>query len=272
MSALEFTVNYLLHTNTPVIQNIVDAIHCRYTSSLFPVKDLTKVLESVKEEHQITALFGLNSIHHYYPLLESFMTSDAMVIHVPFRSWKEFEVFRIEPFPFSVNSSVMMLNLPSSVVLVNRDYILHATGLISELDTCRTEHLNQYICSASHFAFLPVTGGDCEVMLTQSDASKGVEVCPCHYLVPRPLFHRRSSGFHYFFFTQLHVVSVVCPEGITYKKVTGHLAIHIACFLCSSNFICPEKLHEGFTSSMDIPVFPLGILLTFNISTVKVSD
>ncbi len=86
LPALESAINSILHTNTLVIQNVVDADCGRKTSSLFPVRDLQRALEIGVEDHQLTPLFDLHAINHYYPLLESFMTSEAIVIHVPFQS------------------------------------------------------------------------------------------------------------------------------------------------------------------------------------------
>ncbi len=81
----------------------------------------------------MTPLFDLPLIHYYYPLLESFLTSDAIVIHVPFKSQDEFEVYRLKPFPFSLNQSIMELDLPASVVMVRSDFSFYAIGTFSDL-------------------------------------------------------------------------------------------------------------------------------------------
>ncbi len=124
LPALESAVSSVFHINTLAIQNVVDADRGRETSSLFPVEDLQRVLMKGEEEHQLTPLFAAHVIHHYYPLLESFLTSDAIVILVPFKSKEDFYVFRIQPFPFSVNGSVMIMDLPGSVVLIRKDFSL----------------------------------------------------------------------------------------------------------------------------------------------------
>ncbi len=202
LPALESAINSVLHINNLVVQNVVDADRGRVTSSLFPVKDLQRVLMKGEKEHQLTPLFAVHAIHHYCPLLESFLTSDAIVIHVSFKSKDDFDVFHIQPFPFSVNGSVMVMDLPASVVLIRKKKSLFATGQFSGLGACKTEHHDLYLCSASLFAFLPLTGGVCEVVLTQTDAYKAVELCPFRHTALRPLFHMRFYGFHYFFFTQ----------------------------------------------------------------------
>ncbi len=98
LPALENAVNSVLHINILAIQNVVDADRGRVTFSLFPVKDLQRVLMKGEKEHQVTPLFAAHAIHHYYPLLESFLTSDAIIIHVPFKSKDDFNVFHIQPF------------------------------------------------------------------------------------------------------------------------------------------------------------------------------
>ena len=84
LSNLENIVNSLLHTNLLVIQNLVDTARGRMISFLFPVKDLLHTLNIGKKDFDLSPLFHSRSIQHYYPLLESVLTSDAVVIHVPF--------------------------------------------------------------------------------------------------------------------------------------------------------------------------------------------
>ncbi len=98
LHALESTINSVLHTNNLVIQNVVDTDHDRVTSSLFPVKDFQRVLMKGEKEHQLAPLIAAHAIHHYYPLLESFLTSDAIVIHVPFKSKDDSYVFTYNLF------------------------------------------------------------------------------------------------------------------------------------------------------------------------------
>ncbi len=115
-------------------------------------------------------------MHHYYPLLESLLTLDAIVIHVPFKSKDDFDVFHLQSFPFSVSGSVMIMYLPASVVFIRKYFSLFVTIQFSDPGACKTEHHDLYLCSASLFAFLPLTGGVCEVVLTQTDASKALEL------------------------------------------------------------------------------------------------
>jgi len=267
---MENAVNSLLHTNQLIIQNVVDAANGRVTSALFPVKDFLYALDIGKKEYELTPLFDLQGIHHYYPLLESILTTDAIIIHVPFQSQDVFEVHQIEPFPFSVNGTIMTLDLPPSIVLISKDFALYAVGQLTDLQRCKTEYLHLYHCPASLFAFLPITGGVCEVVLTQKDASKALSLCPYTQLAPKPVFHRTFFNHHYFFFTQAFYVSIVCPEGPVYKEVSGHFAVLIACYLRSANLTTfPSKLHQGFSANVSSKIFPLTSLDNVNFSTIR---
>ncbi len=82
--ALENVVNSLMHTNQQIINNVVDAANGRVTPTLFPVRDFMHALELRKKECGLTPLFDIRGIHHYYPLLTSFITTNDIVIHVPF--------------------------------------------------------------------------------------------------------------------------------------------------------------------------------------------
>ncbi len=96
--ALESAVNSVLHINTLAIQNVVDADVVGW-----PLLSSLSVLMNGEKEHQLTHLFVAHAIHHYSNLLESLLTSDSIVIHVPFKSKDDFDVFLIQPFPFSVS-------------------------------------------------------------------------------------------------------------------------------------------------------------------------
>ncbi len=89
------------------------------------------------------------------------------MIHVPFQSNDVFEVHEIEPFPFPVYGSLMTLDLPPFIVLISADFTMYVKGSVNDLQKCRAKYLSYYHCPSSLFAFLPITGGVCEVVPTQ---------------------------------------------------------------------------------------------------------
>ena len=271
LPALENAVNSLLHANQQIITNVVDAAHGRVTPSLFPVKDFMHALELGEKEYGLTPLFGIQGIHHYYPLLTSFLTTNEIVIHVPFQSDDLFEAYSIEPFPFAANGSTLVLNLPPSIVIISKDFKLYAAGSSSDLKQCRSEYLSYYHCPASLFAFLPISGGVCEVVLTQKHSEKALSLCPYTTIEPKPLTHKTFFNHHYFFFTTSFYISIVCPEGTEYKEVSGHLAVYFACYVHSANLSTfPSKLHQGFVGDITTTrIYSLTTLNNIHISSVK---
>lgn len=271
LSALENVVSSLLHTNHRITRNIVDAAMGRVTTSLFPEKDFKRTLEIGRRVFDLSPLFDVHLIHHYYPLVESVLTTEAIVIHVPFKSTEIFELYRLEPFPFTVNDTVMILDAESSLVLVKDDFSVYATDKFSTLGGCRSEYQNLYFCPSSLFAFLPTKkGGSCEVVLTKEDASAALSLCPYKQLVPKIMFHKSFHGHHYFFFTESLYVSVKCPNGSAYQEVSGHFAVLNVCSLKSDNFhVFPEKYHEAFISNITSPIFQISTLNNLNITKMK---
>ena len=271
LPALENAINSLLHVNQQIVTNVVDAVHGRVTPALFPVQDFTHALEVGKMEYGLTPLFDIRGIQHYYPLLESFITTDAIVIHVPFQSKDVLEVHQVEPFPFSVNNTLMTLDLPPSIVLISADFSLYAAGSVNDLQHCKTTYLHYYYCPASLFAFFPITGGVCEVVLTQANSEKALELCPYTTVAPKPLFHKTFFSHHYFFFTRPFYISILCPEGTVYKEVSGHLAVYFSCHVRSANLTTfPSKLHQGFVGNSSLArIYPLTSLNNIHISSIK---
>ncbi len=169
-----------------------------------------------EKEYGLTPLFDIRDIHRYYPLLTSFITTNDILLHVPFQSNDVFEVHEIEPFPFAVNGSLMTLDLPPSIVLISADFTMYATGSVNDLQKCRTEYLSYYHCLSSLFAFLPITGGVCKVVLTQRVHKHALELCQYTTLVNNTkLFHKTFFYHHYFFFTKPFYISIVCLSRCT---------------------------------------------------------
>ena len=74
----------------------------RVNTSLFPVEDFKHDLEIRRMGYKLSPLFDDHMIHHYDPLVdESGLITEAIVIHVSFKSQDIFNLHRLEPFPFS---------------------------------------------------------------------------------------------------------------------------------------------------------------------------
>lgn len=64
---------------------------------------------------------------------------------------------------------------------------------------------------------------------------------------------------------------MVRPEASTYNSVSGHLAIHVVCFLRSALLnTYPERLQEEFLSNNFFLIYPLESLLILKMSHLSV--
>ena len=270
LPALENAVNGLLHANQQIITNLVDATNGRVTPTLIPVKDFEYALEVGKKEYGLHPLFDLRGIQHYYAVASSLVTTDSIVIHIPFKSGDVLDVHQVEPFPFLANDTLMVLDLPPSIVVISTDFTLYATASVAELQRCKTSTIEHFYCPASLFAFLTITGGVCEVVLTQADATKALELCPYTSLSQESLFHKTFFHHHYFLFSSPMYISIICPDGTQYKEVSGHLAIYFSCNVRSSNLTTfPSNLHKGFIGNSSARIYPLSSLDNIHLSNIK---
>ena len=223
---------------------------------LLPLSCLLRIycipLTLAEKRHKLTPVFTGADVLHYYPLFSAMLTSDAIVVHVPFLSQNVYNIHRIEAFPFAVNDSLLTIDLPDSIVLTNQGLTLYSTMTYEDLSECKSEQAGVYFCAATLFAFVPVKeDGVCEVTLTQIDASRCVSLCPYKHVVSKPFFHKSFMGHHYFFLTRTMSVTVTCAKGSVHSRVTGHFAILKQGTLHSASVtIHPETLHEGFVSSI----------------------
>lgn len=269
LHVFEASLNSVLSINEAIIRNLVDAVNGRVTTSLFPVEDLLHTLEIGQSTYKLTPLYSQDMIQHYYPLLESTLTTDAIIINIPFKSLDHFDAYEVTTFPFSVNNSVMILDMNPSLVLIAKDFALYAVGDLAALMHCKSSYLHLYHCSSNQFAFLPVVKGICEVALTRSEASAALSLCPYKHVVSQPIFHRNFHGFHYFYFTENFYVSVTCPEGNTYEEVIGHYAVQDACHVRSSKLTTyPSRFHLAFTAKLSYRVFPVTSLMNLTRSRI----
>ncbi len=185
----------VLSVNDENIANMIDAVHGRVTSSLFPPYDLVKIINIDHRNYSFQPLYLSDMSQYHFPLLEASLTNEAIVVHVPFRSTEVFTAFEIAPFPFSVEDSVLTLYMSSSLVLIAKDYTFCSTNSYSDLNPCKSSFPRKYHCSAL-FAFLSISGGVCDISLTRQSASDALSICPYRHLTPTPVFHKNFHGLH----------------------------------------------------------------------------
>ncbi|XP_050710223.1 uncharacterized protein LOC126994997 [Eriocheir sinensis] len=110
LHVLENVISSVATANQQVISNMVDAAHGRVTPALFPLHDLRTTVQIGYQNYSLTPLFTPDMSQYFYPLIESSLTTDAIIIHVPFQTADVFEAHEIVPFPFSAKDSVLALD------------------------------------------------------------------------------------------------------------------------------------------------------------------
>ena len=273
LSSLENLVRNVIHMNKQLLSNVVDASHSRVSPSLLPVEDLLHALSVGEETYNLKPILGKTGLVHYYPLLSAMLTSDSIIVIIPFKSDHTFLAHSIVPFPTSINKTIITLDLPSMVVVMNEQRTLYTTTSHEEFETCKVERFGISYCPASLFAFLPVDpAGVCEILLTMQDASRCLSLCPYTQLVYRPFFHKSFLDHHYFLFIDPTYVSVSCQSNHTVQKVSGHFAILKLCTLRSKEVnTLPERLQEGFITNASKLIVNLDALdkLVFNSTSIQ---
>ena len=271
LSSLENLVRNIIRLNERLLTNMVDASHSRVTPSLMPVEDLLHALRLGDRQYKLKPIYSETDIAHYYPLLSSIVTDDAIVIIVPFQSDHKFEAHSVVPFPTLINNTVITLSLNDMIVAINDQRTLFATLSHDEFHTCKAERFGLYFCPASLFAFLPVDPtGICEISLTQQDVSRCLSLCPYHQLASKPFFHKSFLDHHYFLFTAPTYVSVKCRTNFTVTQVEGHFATLKMCSLRSKAVnTLPEKLQKGFIAKTPTLLYRLNMLDDLNATSIQ---
>ena len=269
IQVLSSVLDAVLVTNSDIVANMVDAVRGRVTPSLLPLEDLETILDIGSRNYSFEPLYTIERSQFYYPLLDASLTKSDIAVHIPFKSRDSFHAYEVVPFPFLAGNSTLSLDLTPSLVLISKDYAVYASTALTELGSCRSSFVRTYHCSASLFAFLPVSGGVCELALTHQLASNALSLCPYKQLPSPSVFHKNFHGFHYFYFGRPLYISVVCPESTVYLEVSGHYAVAEACHVRSSNITTyPSRVHLAFTANVSHSVFPIQSLANLKVSNI----
>ncbi len=113
LHVLDAVLTSVLSVHDKIIANKIDTVDGWVTPSLFPLHDLIKIISIGHRNYSFQPLYSSDMSQHYYPLLEASLTTDAIAVHVPFTSTEVINAFEIVPFPFSVEDSVLTLDMSS---------------------------------------------------------------------------------------------------------------------------------------------------------------
>ncbi len=156
LHVIETIISSVSEVKEEIITDMIDAAHGRVIPSLFPLPDL---IDTINKNCSFQPLYPPDMSQYYFPLLEASLTTEAIIVHIPFQSREVFEAFKVIPFPFSAENSVLTVDMPSSLALVAKDYTFYSTSSFSDLQFCKSSFPHKYHCSASQFAFLSISGG-----------------------------------------------------------------------------------------------------------------
>ena len=218
-----------------MMQNVVDAAHGYVSSNLLSIQDLKYAINVAREKYALTPIFTTEEIIHYYPLLNSFLTTDSIVINILFRSSHRYQLFEIEPFPMMLNNSMYMLDGSKTLVLTNDEHSSYAKMSNEDLkDKCHTNSIGIYYSPSSMFSLIPVREtGVCEMQLLMTNSTRSLDICPYKQIVKGSFHHTLFMNKHYFIFPEFVEVTIRCPEGHTYKRVKGIIQVRRECALTS---------------------------------------
>ena len=90
----------------------------RVTTSLFLIEDFRIAFEIGRMVYKLFPLYNNHMINHNYLLVESVLTTEAIVTNISFKSQDTFKYFRLETFNFTVKKVIMILHAESSIKLV----------------------------------------------------------------------------------------------------------------------------------------------------------
>ncbi len=98
LHVLDAVLTSVLSVDDKIIANMTDSANGRVTLSFFPLHDLIKIIGISHRNYSFQPLYPSHMSQYYYPLLETSLATDAIVVHVPLRSTEVFNAFGVVPF------------------------------------------------------------------------------------------------------------------------------------------------------------------------------
>ncbi len=105
LHVIETLITSVSDVNEEIITNMIDAAHDKVTPSLFPLHDLIDTINIGRINYTFQPLYPPDMSQYYFPLLEASLTTEAIIVHVPFQSGEIFEAFEVFQFPFFLQKS-----------------------------------------------------------------------------------------------------------------------------------------------------------------------
>ena len=265
---VERTVAAVKKSNDLLIGALLTAAAGAVNPSLLPMVDLQYILSEGHRLFRATPLFTGDLMHLYYPIIGSTLTFDSIAVYIPLQSNDHFQLFQLEPFPFTPNNSaVYSLQLPEPITLVADDLSLYATTSEEEISSCISSYSGWYHCLANQFAYRPYAADVCEISIVRESAVSVLSACTFRREVSERLYHRHFHGFHYFYFPSETTINILCSTLDRTIQVEGHYQVRDSCQITSLNFsTIQSNFHVVFSSNLSRPeIRPLTMSLNITL-------
>ena len=271
LNELDSDVHLLQERATTLVASLVNAGLSRVNSQLLPVDHLRAALHHAKSNFSLTPLFKEEELEFYYPLLETTLTENSILVHIPLKSEVMYHAYTVLPFPIMVNNSLLSLVTHSDTVLVAADFMSVSLTQSTVLAKCRSSYLHIHVCPAYLFALLPAESTPCELAVVRNNTAAIHSSCKFEPVFPsRPSYHAHIDGTQYFYFKEAASVTLICGSRHTNVIAQGYYAAPDFCEVRSSAIsTLPSRQHRGFNYTIPsslVPLFP-----SFDVSLINVS-
>ena len=265
LEEIEYSVSVLLDNFKVVIRDLNNAALGRVDSEMLPVNHLQDAVNTAIHDLHLIPLFTMREIEFYYPLIQSFLTHISIIITIPMKSQDQFSLWRLLPFPFMVNDTLLQVDLDHDLLLVSSDSSHVARSSLDVLSQCKSSFYNFYICAAFHFVFLPASEAPCDLSLIQSKPKEAIKHCHFTHSNPSSVYHVHLLANQYFYFPRSTEIALSCKTRPSYVQVHGYYSVSDHCEVRANKLITfPNRQHLTLASNLSSTLTP--IIPAFNLS------
>ena len=256
ISIVQLTIQALSSSVSSLIDMLIAASRGHVTSDLIKPQSLLEAIHWAQRNLSLTPLFPDKETEFYYPLLETTITDQEIIVHVPFQSLNSFNLFEITPFPVHINNSLYTVSLSSEIVLVSSS-LMHASVLSpSSLLTCHKSFYHIYLCPAYLFTVVPAESLPCEMALVRNESV----MQKCSFVPTKvDVYKKHVHVWQYLYFDKATSVTFSCPNRpITHAQIVGTYIVPDFCST-QSNIVAtlPSRHHEGLVTEILPDLVPL---------------
>ena len=184
----------------------------RIGSKLLPVEHLHSALDIASIKHGLIPIFESSDVEFYYPLLEATLTHTSIIVHIPMKSLSHFNIWKLIPFPFLVNNSLLVIENRKEVILLSDDKKYIGIGDSDILENCKSSYLKLYVCPAYTFVFIPAEEASCELALVNDNVNLAIKACKFTPVNLRSVFHAHMNARQFFYFPNKTDVTFTCGK------------------------------------------------------------